>query len=178
MPDARCRSAARMQPLIVVLVTVTLVAQQRRAAPEIHLIPDGYVGLVTIAFRAANGTTPRREGAARLYEIPTTGILLTQEEPNVGLSPAWSFVIVSRTGNRTPVAGIWSASVPDTPENRAANTVEVFNLRRGRLQAGRLPCDVEYQHYFVGTRSQLLDDDGMAELRRLQSYLQANFRCR
>ena len=167
-----------MQPLIVVLVAVTLAAQQQRAAPEIHLIPDGYVGLVTIAFRAANGTAPRREGEARVYEIPTTGILLTQEEPNVGLSPAWSFVIVSGTGTRTPVAGIWSASVPDTLENRASGAVEVFNLRRGRLQAGRLPCDVEYQQYFVGTRAQLLDDDGMTELRRLQPYLQANFHCR
>ena len=167
-----------MQPLIVVLVAVTLVAQHERAAPEIHLIPDGYVGLVTIAFRATNGTTPRREGEARVYESPATGILLTQEEPNVGLSPAWSFVIVSGTGTRTPVAGIWSASVPDTLENRASGAVEVFNLRRGRLQAGRLPCDVEYQQYFVGTRAQLLDDDGMTELRRLQPYLQANFHCR
>lgn len=133
------------------------VFQAGRAEAEIHLIPEGYVGLVSIVFRAANGDAPAYENDARLYRIPKTGILLTQRDLNVGISPAWRFFFETVDGTQRPIQLVWGSAVPDTAENRTDPTVGVFILARIRQQAGRaLQCAVTLDQYFVGTRAQLL----------------------
>jgi hypothetical protein len=159
-------------------LAIALAGLQGRADPEIHLIPSGYVGEVSIVFRAVGGESPAWEGDARLYRIPETGILLTQAEPNVGMSPAWKFFSITPSGERVPISRIWASTVHDTPENRAYAPVEIFYPRRGRLQAGRLPCDVEYDQYFVGTRAQLLSRNPADDRRRFAEFLQKTFVCR
>jgi hypothetical protein len=152
-------------------------AWQGRAEPETYLIPTGYVGTITIAFNAANGRPLAREGDARLYQIPENGILLSQAAPNTGLSPIWKFFAVAANAERSPITRIWASTVPDTPENRANGSVEIFYPVRGRLQAGRIPCDVEYDQYFVGTRAQLLDHDVAIDRRHVREFLEKNFVC-
>jgi hypothetical protein len=177
-----------MAPTSVIALVAVLVAvgpqqsaPQAHADAEIHLIPDGYVGEVTIVFSAANGEPDSREGNARLYRIPTNGILLTQAEPNVGMSPAWKFFTVTSDGQRVPILRVWAGAPPDTPESRSHPGVEISLFRRGRLQAGRLPCDVTYDQYLVGTRAQILaglSNDIAERLRRFDEFLQKNFICR
>jgi hypothetical protein len=167
-----------MRVSLAVFLTVLVVLLQGRADPEIHLVPAAYAGEVTIAFRAANGEPLVADGPARVYTIPDHGILLTQAEPNVGSSPAWQFFAVGQNGGRVPIQRIWASTVRDTPENRSATEVEIFYPRRGRTQAGRAQCDVEYDQYFVGTRAQLLAWDSDASRRRLGEYLRENFVCR
>ena len=65
---------------LLALCVISFAGLQGRADPEIHVIPSGYVGEVTIVFRAAKGEPAAREGDARLYRIPENGILLTQAE--------------------------------------------------------------------------------------------------
>ena len=74
---------------------------QPLADPEIHLIPEGFTGPVAIVFRAIDGEPAATEDGARLYRIPADGILLTQAEPNIGISPAWHFFLVAASGERT-----------------------------------------------------------------------------
>ena len=64
-------------------------ADNRRpvAEPEVHLLPDGYIGRVTIHHGRADGVPAAREGDARLYVIPPDGVLATQAAPNVGIRP-------------------------------------------------------------------------------------------
>ncbi len=47
---------------------------------EIHLIPSGYRGPVVIAYDMPNGVPARYEDGARVFEIPSDGILRTQME--------------------------------------------------------------------------------------------------
>lgn len=162
---------------ILALLVVGLVACQGRAESESYLVPAGYAGTITIAFRAANGSPLVREGDARLYQIPENGILLSQAAPNTGVSPTWKFFAAAANGDRTPITRIWASTVPDTPENRANPSLEIFYPVRGRIQAGRIPCDVEYDQYFIGTRAQLLDRDQMDDRRRVSEFLQKNFVC-
>jgi hypothetical protein len=153
---------------------------QGHAEPEIHLIPAGYVGYITIVFQAANGEPLQREGDARLYKISANGILLTQAGPNVGISPVWKFFVVTPQGERTPITRITASTVPDTPENRASSGVEVFYPRRGAQQAGRVPCRIQFDQYFVGSRAQLLARtaaDNDADRRRLSDFLERAFAC-
>lgn len=130
--------------------------QPGRAQAETHLIPNGYVGWVAIAFRAVNGELPMYEGDARLYRVPKSGVLLTQAGQNRGNSPAWKFFFEGTDGTRTPIQLVLASPVPNTPENRADPTVGVFALGGGRAPGGAPRCQVDFAVYFVGTRAQLL----------------------
>ena len=129
--------------------------QAGAAEPELHLIPDGYVGWVNIAYGAKNGQPGRYEDGARVYRIPTGGILITQAGPNRGTSPAWKFFYETTSGSRIPIRLVLTGSVPDTPANRSDPAIGVFLIQRWKQQAGRVPCDVEFDRYFVGTKAQL-----------------------
>ena len=166
----------------IVTLAVALVAgcvRLPRAEPEIHLIPQGYAGWVTIAFRGANGEVRAYEGDARMYRIPSSGILITQAEPNVGSSPPWRFFFEDPEQTRTPIVHFWPTTVQDTEANRIDPTIGISYMHRGSLQGGQLRCDVEYDQYFVGTKAQLLSavrrDPTLHET--MSQFLAANYRC-
>ena len=161
---------------LLIAIAFWIAVMQGRADPEIHLIPAGYVGVVTIVFLAPDGGPPDIEGDARLYRIPLTGILFTQSLPNLGMNPVRRFFSIAPDGERHPITESGESTVPDTPENRAKPDVEIFNSSRGYIQAGLRPCDIQYEQYFVGTRAQLLDRSD-AELWRINKYVQDTFKC-
>lgn len=53
--------------------------------PEDYLLPQGFKGRATIIFNQKSGTPARYEDGRRVYEIPTSGILLTQFKPEYGI---------------------------------------------------------------------------------------------
>jgi hypothetical protein len=163
---------------LLAMLTSLAVLQPGRAQSEIHLIPDGYVGWVAVAFRAVNGEPPMYEGDARLYRFPKSGVLLTQAEPNRGTSPAWKFFFESADGIRTPIQLIWASPVPDTPENRADPTIGVFGLGHGRAPGGAARCQVEFDMYFVGTRAQWLMENLGNRFQRVNRALAVEYVCR
>jgi len=75
-----------------------------RAEPEVHLLPAGYEGPVIIILNVPNGAPKEREGKARLFRIPASGVLRTQYGPNDGWN-APAFFYVDRAGHRTPIPG-------------------------------------------------------------------------
>ena len=142
--------------LFVAMLTSIPDIQPGLAQSEIHLIPDGYVGWVAVAFRAVNGEVPMHEGDARLYRIPKSGVLLTQAEPNHGMSHAWKFFIEGADSTRTPIQLVWGSAVPDTLNNRADPTIGIFGIGRGSAPGGAARCKVEFDMYFIGTKAQFL----------------------
>jgi hypothetical protein len=153
---------------ILFVFVLTLLQLQGPGEAEVHLIPHGYVGHVFIVFRAASGEPSAFEDAARLYRIPQNGILLTQHLPNTGSGPVWKFFYESADGQRMAIERISNIVIP---EQRADPTVEIFLWGRGRQQAGQLPCDVAFDHYFVGTKAQMQMSDRIEGLRRLSRFL-------
>jgi hypothetical protein len=103
-----------MRIVFAALMVLVSVIQEPRAQSEIHLIPRGYTGWVAVAFRAPNGEPATHEGAARLYRIPASGVLLTQAEPNRGVSPAWKFYFEDTSGARTEIRLLSGGPVSDT----------------------------------------------------------------
>jgi hypothetical protein len=55
------------------LAAIAFAGLQGRADSEIHLIPVGYVGEVTIVFRAANGESVARESWTDCSTLATSG---------------------------------------------------------------------------------------------------------
>ena len=131
---------------LLALLAIAFAGLQGRADPEIHLIPSGYVGEVTIVFRAATGESLVREGDARLYRIPENGILLTQAEPNVGDSPAWELHSMPPSGERYPQSPA-SGRAPCTIRRRIVHTrpSRFFILVGAGSRRAACPCDVEYR---------------------------------
>jgi hypothetical protein len=162
--------------LAAILISIAQL-QPGRAQSEIHLIPNGYVGWVTIAFRAVNGEVPMYEGDARLYRLPKSGVLLTQAEPNRGISPAWKFFFEATDGTRTPIQLVSASPVPNTPENRADPTTGIFALGNGRAPGGAARCQVDLAGYFVGTRAQMLTQSLDDRFRQVGRVLATQYVC-
>ena len=163
-------------PLVIAFALwAAMMQQDRRADSEVHLIPAGYSGDVTIVFNAPNGEPLDVEDGARLYRIPLTGILFTQLAINEGHSPEQRFFLVAPNGDRQLMTDR-PGGAADTPEERANPTVGIFSQTRGHIQAGLTSCAIEYEQYFVGTRAQFLDRSD-ASTHRITKYLQDTFKC-
>jgi hypothetical protein len=109
------------------ILLLTMGCDIQTAKPEIHLIPQGFVGHVTLYFDAPNGLPEKWEGNTRLYEIPINGQLYTRFSPNIGIRPANStqFFYVSSKGGRTLIP---SRTVKKLlPETIVASNVYVVN---------------------------------------------------
>ena len=155
--------------LTIVTLAVLPVAGRKlpQAEPEIHLIPKGYVGWVTIAFRAANGEAPAYDDNAPLYRTPSSGTLITGATPNVGSSPPWRFFF------EDPGAPIVHFDM------QSGEAVGISYMHRGSQQGGQVACNVEYDQYFVGTRAQLLSAvaRGRERDKTMSEFFAANYRC-
>lgn len=69
---------------------------------EIFLIPKGYNGKVMVVLENKNGSEPKYEHNKRVYDVPITGILVTQFSINEGFMNR-EFYYVDSIGQRTPI---------------------------------------------------------------------------
>jgi hypothetical protein len=119
---------------------------------EVHLIPAGYTGNVYIVHNRPDGAPMKREGRARLYEIPADGVLWSQTPTNLGWFNKADLknYYVTTNGERQPLTH-WArpsdATVPD-------DVVAVYLPGNG--SAGQGPnCEVQFDEYYVGTKASL-----------------------
>jgi hypothetical protein len=68
--------------------------------PETYLLPRGFTGRVNVIFSRKDGVPPRYENGRRVYEIPPSGILVTQFKDEYGLIDH-DFFYIDKSGNRT-----------------------------------------------------------------------------
>jgi hypothetical protein len=117
------------------------------------------MGSVDIIHDVLDGVPARYEAGARVYEIPTDGILRSATPVPQG---RWGpgdvrYFFVARDGARTPIADYWSGANHDTPANRADPAIGVYSRSVGSVWFGGMSCPVVHEHYSVGTKSYLLD---------------------
>jgi len=143
--------------------------------PETHLIPAGYQGDIIVVFNVRDGEPSRFEGERRLYEVPSTGILETQAEPNYGCGDLPHYFYVGADGRRQSITEFWPSTVPDTAENRVDNEkVGVWFPTNGWLGNAGEPCSVPFMQYFVGTKATLLTRADADQL--IDGYARDHFR--
>ncbi|MBU6950410.1 hypothetical protein [Hahella sp. HN01] len=127
--------------------------------PEIYLLPDNFVGKFYILFNTPAGEPLRHEKGRRVYEIPPSGVLLTQGELNEGWIAAEDvkYYYVGEDGQRVEIKGRWTTSLDDTPENRNDPELTIFGGGAGVYSDPSIPCDVTYQYYYVGMKADALE---------------------
>ena len=122
----------------------------------VHLIPAGYVGEVYILHNIADGVPVKREGSTFVYEIPADGVLRSQSPVGNGYLFRDSYFFVNSRGERTPVPDVEYSTIPDTPENRADNTLVIYYPRTGTFHDNEKNCAVHYDAYYVDSKSNIL----------------------
>jgi MFS family permease len=132
--------AAAASPFVMLLGSLYIWG---RAEREVHLIPAGYEGPVVIVFGDSTGAPERREGRARLYEIPANGVLRTRFAAN----PGWGrpdYFHVDAAGERTPI-------VPGTPcaDSLPGDPVQACQMPQMYVMGREAPA---YTTYLVGRR--------------------------
>lgn len=76
----------------------------------IHLLSAGYRGPVTVVFRCPFGRPPAREGLARVYKIPESGVLLVPSDFE-GRQPRIRLVSPGGATGELPWVDAWPTSV-------------------------------------------------------------------
>jgi hypothetical protein len=146
--------------VICILVITTACAEDKnRRKAETYLLPMGYVGSVYVVFNVTNGAPPSENDIHRTYVVPSDGLLLTQMDLNEGFIAAEKikFFYADESGNRVRIKDRLSASVKDTPKNRAETTVYIFADGLGSIDSATLPCTLFYRGFYVGQKRHILD---------------------
>ncbi|MFK3858104.1 DUF6843 domain-containing protein [Pseudoalteromonas rhizosphaerae] len=128
----------------------------KKSEPVIYLIPENYVGSLYIIFNAPNGHPPKYEDGSRVYEIPPSGILVTQMDANEGWieNSQIQYFEVSNTNERTPISEDSSLKDKDTTDGEETRTVYVGGLGESGPIYG---CTVINQNFTVGTDAEQTD---------------------
>lgn len=74
--------------ILFVLNIIRLNVSHKTMIPELHILPDGYVGKVYVLFNVRGYEKIKYEDEARIYNIPSSGILLTRSSKNTGFIDA------------------------------------------------------------------------------------------
>jgi hypothetical protein len=157
--------------LLLGLILLSGTWTQQTSEPEIHLIPAGYMGYIYIFHNVPDGEPMKREGRARVYEIPKDGILRSQSPMNPGWGAPPQYFYVTSDGKREKITGYWPTSIHDTPENRTDPTLGIFFPSTGNLSGIHLSadgtsspeftCDIRFEEYYVGTKLFLISSSNL-----------------
>ncbi len=85
---------------ILFLLIILGLGSCRNPEPADFLIPKGYSGRVAVVFEQKQGEKPKYANGRRIYEIPSTGILLTQFKAEFGFIN-YRYFIVDSYGRQT-----------------------------------------------------------------------------
>ncbi|MFL1483169.1 DUF6843 domain-containing protein [Marinobacter sp. LN3S78] len=133
--------------------------------PERYVIPEDYVGSFHIVFGIQSGEPPLTEDGTRVYQIPDSGVLLTQGGPNPGRTASDNirFFYDGENDDLHPITGRWTTSLHDTSENRAEEETYVFGGGISEIQPVR-HCNIYSKSLYVGTKSQALEQVNYFEI--------------
>jgi len=105
---------------------VILLTSCKKAEKEIHLIPAGYTGVVTIVFDCATGDKVQYEEGARVYRINAEGILKISSPFNKGLLKPGEqlFYYIDSSGHRTEIM-----HHKETNKKAESKNIMIFNMQ-------------------------------------------------
>lgn len=140
---------------IFVALLVAFIAGCDVGLSEKYIVPAGYVGDVYILPGYRHGQPPEREGMARVFRIPATGILVTQDWPSDGWH-SMRYYEVDVNGKRTELT-YEGSTIPVTAATlRDERRIAWFARGIGGMTSPELPCDVRFTQFYVGTPAHLL----------------------
>lgn len=148
-----------LTPIFFLILSAAYSDQNISREPETYILPEGYIGSFYIIFNVPSGQPRKKQLGERVYEIPASGVLLTQMDIN----PGWinenkiKFFYRLKNGALREITERETTSWTDTPKHRADTRITIFGGGIGILQGASYPCPVENQAFHVGTRKDILE---------------------
>jgi hypothetical protein len=112
--------------ILINAVVMMFLTSCNKTEKEIHLIPAGYKGAVTIIFDCKEGNKLEYEGGTRVYRIGKDGVLKINAPSNEGVLKSGDqlFFFVDSLGNRTEIK-----QHKENYKSADTNDVMIFNLQ-------------------------------------------------
>lgn len=131
--------------------------QQREA--EHYILPANYVGAFYVIFAQSRGEPLQYQGDARQYQIPASGVLLTQGNISEGViaTDKLRFFRQDTPEQLTEITARWLTSI-DPEQAYQDNTTYIFGGGPGVYSSSELSCDIHFRGFHIGTKSQILDE--------------------
>ncbi|CAM4134013.1 DUF6843 domain-containing protein [Pseudoalteromonas ostreae] len=155
----------KMLYMSILIALLSACTEVKKREPAIYLIPEGYVGSLYIIFNAPNGQPPKYEGNSRVYDIPPSGVLVTQMDANEGWieTSKIQYFYVSNTNERTPISEDSALKEQDATNNDIGKTRTVYVGGLG--QSGPIyGCTVINQNFTVGTNAEQTDSRNLLNI--------------
>jgi hypothetical protein len=135
--------------LLLITALISNMAGCKQQQAEIYLIPQGFKGKVNIIFNQDKGVGPKYEDGKRLYEIPITGVLLTQFKDEYGLVNRQYFYVNSN-GKRMRLKKLEDDAFSDTTSSYGRDEVGIFyDGTTGVYGNSNDPKALRYQEFTV-----------------------------
>lgn len=144
----------RLLIITCVLVLSTACSEATPREPETYILPDGYTGSFYIIFNAVDGEPRKELDGARVYQIPDSGVLLTQ----IGLNRGWidsdliKFFYQKPNGDLEQLTERWTTSITDNATNRADDNLTVFGGGVGLFRDQGIDCTISYKPFLIGSK--------------------------
>lgn len=142
---------------------------------RVYIIPDGVEGDVFIFHSVARGEKVERSGNSVTFNIPDSRFLITQYTP--GNSAFMASYYYAKSDGTKLLLDVEHSSLHRTEENLGNTRPFIWFPRDGGSAWSKVPCEVKYEQFYVGTRPHMLaitqkerDDDHF----RFQAFVEAN----
>lgn len=111
--------------LLWVFIAMQAMFGCKQAEPETYLISESFKGKVNIIFNQEKGALPKYENGRRVYEIPISGVLLTQFKDEYGLGDH-QFYYVNSAGKRTALKVLHDDIYKDSTSTANRDEIGIF----------------------------------------------------
>ena len=151
----------RFAPTFLLGFVVLLLGCVERAEPETFLIEKGYLGKINVVFNQPNGQAEKYEDGRRIYEIPSSGILMTRFKDNYGVMDQQYFYVDPR-GRREALKTLdvthfneaWTTTKSQNEPSRDEVAV-FFAARVGVYGNSQNPSSLKFQEFYVSSYREL-----------------------
>ncbi len=145
-----------MRKIFIILFAITIFFSCNTAEEEIYILPKDYTGYVILIYNQEDGLEKKYIDGKRVYEIPSSGILKTQFEPNTGWAEFSEFYYEN----------IKSDIIPYTYEFEELNDSSIVAYGGTTGTANRDlegTSVVKFSKYYVGNKTQIQEAIDRAE---------------
>jgi hypothetical protein len=142
---------------------------------RIYLIPEGVEGDIYIFTGVTRGEKVEQSGNSTKFRVPDSRLLITQFVPDDSSYMA-SYYYVGNDGSKTRLE-VEHSSLHRTQENLTNTSPFIWSPRTGVSSWSKIPCEINYEQFYVGTRPRMLEMTQSERDRdhfRFQAFVEAN----
>lgn len=120
---------------IIFLGLLTSCMFEKKAEPEKYVIPDGYTGVIVLICNQSEGQPKKYEEERRVYEIDSSGVLVTRFDCNYGVhkDTRKSITFYYSNGNQIPYKLFTNTEYSVKANDPSSDEIQVYDHINGTV---------------------------------------------